>query len=237
MAAYEGAVASLLEALASIGEAAGGMDDDAPIILIGGGARGRTWRDVVRRLSGRPVLIPNAEELVALGAAVQATAIWRGEPPAAVARRWHTDAGTLLDPLPRDDERLARIRAIRDVVVRGARRPRRASAARRPRGADAPDRNGGRPLDRLEHEEPGREVAASRRVFLGRPEVQARRSSARRRRAGPVFAPSIPVERGRPDGDAIRERRVEAAEPQPIAVRFGMVEHLVVADDRAASVR
>jgi xylulokinase len=118
MAAYEGAVASLLEALASIGDAAGGMDDEAPIILIGGGARGRTWRDVVRRLSGRPVLVPNAEELVALGAAVQATAVWHDETPAAVTTRWKTAAGTLLDPLPRDDERLARIRAIRDVVVR-----------------------------------------------------------------------------------------------------------------------
>ena len=118
MAAYEGAVASLLDALASIGEAAGGMDPAAPIVLIGGGARGRTWREVVRRLSGRPVLVPNAEELVALGAAVQATAIWHGEEPAAVTRRWNTGAGTLLDPLPRDDERLARIRAIRDVVVR-----------------------------------------------------------------------------------------------------------------------
>ena len=118
MAAYEGAVASLLEALAAIGDAAGGMDAPAPIILVGGGARGRTWRDVVRRLSGRPVRIPHAEELVALGAAVQATAIWRNETPATVARRWRTDAGTLMDALPRDDERLARIKAIRDVVVR-----------------------------------------------------------------------------------------------------------------------
>ena len=118
MAAYEGAVATLLEALTAIGDAAGGMDPDAPIVLVGGGARGTTWRDVVRRLSGRSVLVPNAEELVALGAAVQATAIWRSESPATVARRWRTDAGVLLGPFARDDERLAQIARIRDVVVR-----------------------------------------------------------------------------------------------------------------------
>jgi xylulokinase len=117
MAAYEGAVASLLEALAAIGDESGGFDSTVPLVLVGGGARGRTWQEVVRRLSGRPVLVPDAEELVALGAAVQATAVWRNESPAAVARRWRTDAGTVLDPLPRDDRRLEQIQAIRDVVA------------------------------------------------------------------------------------------------------------------------
>ena len=118
MAAYEGAVASLLDAFDAIGQAAGGFAPDAPLILVGGGARGRTWRDVVRRLSGRPVLIPDADELVALGAAVQAAAVWRNETPAAVARRWRTDAGTLHEALPADDgSRLREIRAVRDVVA------------------------------------------------------------------------------------------------------------------------
>lgn len=116
MAAYEGAVASLLDALDAIGDAAGGLDPGAPIILVGGGARGLTWRDVARRLSGRPVLIPDADELVAIGAAVQATAVWRDESPATVARRWRTDAGTLHEPLPADDGRLREIRAVRDAV-------------------------------------------------------------------------------------------------------------------------
>ena len=117
MAAYEGAVASLLEALDAIGEAAGGLDRAAPLVLIGGGARGTTWRDVVLRLSGRPILIPEAEELVAIGAAVQAAAILRTEPLATVAERWATTRGTLLEPQPRDDDRLARIKAIRDAVA------------------------------------------------------------------------------------------------------------------------
>jgi xylulokinase len=117
MAAYEGAVASLLDALDAIGDAVGQLDPGAPIVLVGGGARGATWRDVARRLSGRPVLIPDADELVAIGAAVQATAVWRDEPAAAVARRWRSDTGTLLEASADDDERLREIRAVRDAVT------------------------------------------------------------------------------------------------------------------------
>jgi xylulokinase len=114
MATYEGAVASLLEALAAV-EAASASSRE-PLVLIGGGARGATWRDVVRRLSGRALLIPAAEELVAIGAAVQATAILRGESPSAVARRWQTLAGSRLEPVARDDRRVALIAGVRNAI-------------------------------------------------------------------------------------------------------------------------
>ncbi len=117
MAAYEGAVASLIEALDAIAVQAGGMDPAAPLVVVGGGAQGRTWREVVARLSGRPLLIPDAQELVALGAAIQAASAWRDEDPAAIAARWGTNRGTLLDARPRDGECLARIRAVRDAVA------------------------------------------------------------------------------------------------------------------------
>jgi xylulokinase len=117
MAAYEGASASLLDAVDAIAAQTGGLDPAAPLVLIGGGAKGRTWVDVVRRLSGRPVLIPDAQELVAIGAAVQAAAILGGEDPGVVAARWGTNRGTLHDAVPRDDERLARIAALRAAVV------------------------------------------------------------------------------------------------------------------------
>lgn len=117
MAAYEGASASLLDAVDAIAAQTGGLDPAAPLVLIGGGAKGRTWVDVVRRLSGRPLLIPDAQELVAIGAAVQAAAILGDEDPGAVAARWGTNRGTLLDAVPRDDERLTRIAALRTAVV------------------------------------------------------------------------------------------------------------------------
>lgn len=115
-ATYEGAVVSLLEALDALDEASSGIVDDAPIVLIGGGARGRVWREVVARLSGRALEIPAAEELVALGAAVQATSVLTGEDPASVAARWDTRAGDRVDPQPRDDATLARIRTVREAA-------------------------------------------------------------------------------------------------------------------------
>lgn len=57
-AAYDGAVHALLGALDLV------LDEDAdrsaPLLLIGGGARGTAWQQTVRRLSGRPVQVPEA---------------------------------------------------------------------------------------------------------------------------------------------------------------------------------
>ncbi|MFK4111293.1 xylulokinase [Streptomyces sp. NPDC004673] len=109
-AAYDGAVHSLLGALDLV------LDQDAdrtaPLLLIGGGARGTAWQQTVRRLSGRPVQIPEAKELVALGAAAQAAGLLTGEDPAAVARRWNTTEGRVLDAVERDEEALARIAGV-----------------------------------------------------------------------------------------------------------------------------
>ncbi|MFE5752273.1 xylulokinase [Streptomyces massasporeus] len=109
-AAYDGAVHSLLGALDLV------LDEDAdrsePLLLIGGGARGRAWQQTVLRLSGRPVQVPEAKELVALGAAAQAAGLLTGEDPAAVARRWGTAAGPVLDAVDRDEETLARIAGV-----------------------------------------------------------------------------------------------------------------------------
>jgi xylulokinase len=122
MAAYEGVVASLLEALERIAEQGSGLAPDAPIVLIGGGARGGTWRDVVRRLSGRPLVVPEADELVALGAAVQAAAVLEDGDLRAVARRFGLSGGLELEAVERDGEtleRIARVRAATDELNRG----------------------------------------------------------------------------------------------------------------------
>ncbi|MEU5217021.1 FGGY family carbohydrate kinase [Streptomyces sp. NPDC020807] len=116
-AAYEGAAFTVLRALDGL-LAACGLDPadpaarDRPIRLIGGGARGRAWTDTVRRLSGRPVVVPGAEELVALGAAALAAGAVTGADPVAVATEWGTGEGEQLPPLPRDTEtwdRIARV--------------------------------------------------------------------------------------------------------------------------------
>ena len=113
MAAYEGAAAGLVEALERLAELGSGLDADAPLLLIGGGARGRVWPEVVGRLSGRPLRIPRAEELVALGAAVQAAAILRDEDPGDVARRWGTEAGDERPAVAVDTATVERIRRVR----------------------------------------------------------------------------------------------------------------------------
>ncbi|MFC1406720.1 MULTISPECIES: xylulokinase [Streptacidiphilus] len=109
-AAYDGAAYSLLAALDQVLVAGGEqIDPGTELLLIGGGAQGKAWQDTVRRLSGRPVRIPAAGELVALGAAAQAAALLTGERADEVARRWGTSAGRLLEPLPKDDAALERI--------------------------------------------------------------------------------------------------------------------------------
>ncbi|MEV4836703.1 xylulokinase [Nonomuraea sp. NPDC049486] len=109
-AAYDGAAAALLAALDDVLRAGGERPDPAtPLLLIGGGARGAAWRQTILRLSGRPVLVPAAAELVALGAAAQAAALLTGEAPDAVARRWGTARGELLEPVPRDVAAVERI--------------------------------------------------------------------------------------------------------------------------------
>ena len=109
-AAYDGAVQALLGALDLV------LDEDAdrstPLLLIGGGARGTAWQQTVRRLSGRPVQVPEAKELVALGAAAQAAGLLTGEDPAAVARRWNTARGPVLDAVERDEAALTRIAGV-----------------------------------------------------------------------------------------------------------------------------
>ncbi|MDO0931203.1 xylulokinase [Streptomyces sp. DG2A-72] len=112
-AAYDGAVHALLGALDLVlDEDDEDADRSAPLLLIGGGARGTAWQQTVRRLSGRPVQVPEAKELVALGAAAQAAGLLTGEDPAAVARRWRTAEGPVLDAVERDEATLARISGV-----------------------------------------------------------------------------------------------------------------------------
>jgi xylulokinase len=114
---YQGAVLGLLDALDVIDRCSSGIRPDAPLVLIGGGSKGDTWRQVVQAMSGRTVQIPEAEELVALGAAAQAGAMVGEERPEEVARRWNTRQGTVLTSVPRDDETRDRISRARELTA------------------------------------------------------------------------------------------------------------------------
>lgn len=124
MATYEGAAVGLLDALESIDLCSSGIDPEAALVLIGGGAQSETWWRVVQRLSGRAISIPKSTELVAIGAAAQAAATFGGQDPREVASRWHTSTGTLLEPIPRDIETISRNRAIRQLALDAVQSPR-----------------------------------------------------------------------------------------------------------------
>lgn len=116
LAAYRGAAASLLDAVDLLDRHGSGLDPAAPLLLIGGGARGWTWQRVVGELSGRPLAIPAAGELVAIGAAAQAAAVRSGEHPVAAARTWGARNGATVEAVPRDEAAMERIRAVRGAL-------------------------------------------------------------------------------------------------------------------------
>ena len=117
LAAYEGAAASLIDALELLSSVGSGLNSDGPVVLIGGGARGAAWQRTVARLAHRAVQVPDAEELVALGAAAQAAACLTGDAPEQIARGWDTRRGVTIDPPDDSDTHtLARIRSVREAA-------------------------------------------------------------------------------------------------------------------------
>lgn len=94
--AFEGVVCNLLagaDRLPSSPSSAAGR-----VLLVGGGARSPAYRQVVADLTGRPVQVPDADELVALGAAVQAAAVLAGSSIEAVGAAWGLGRGRTVEP-------------------------------------------------------------------------------------------------------------------------------------------
>jgi xylulokinase len=71
---------------------------DGRLFLVGGGARSSAYRQVVADLTGRCVVVPGEEELVARGAAVQAAAVLTGLPFDTVAAGWRTGRVVTIEP-------------------------------------------------------------------------------------------------------------------------------------------
>lgn len=116
-AAYEGAAVTVLRALDEVLNACG-LDPrspgvrERPLRLIGGGAQGRTWVETVRRLSGRPVIVPEAGELVALGAAALAASAATGDDAVAISTAWGTGSGRELASVERDMDTWNRVTSV-----------------------------------------------------------------------------------------------------------------------------
>jgi xylulokinase len=96
-AAFEGVVCSLLDAVDALSDA-GVQLSDAPLQLVGGGARSPAYRQILADLSGRPVVTPKGEEHVAKGACVQAAAALTGRRPEEVIEAWGLGSGAVTEP-------------------------------------------------------------------------------------------------------------------------------------------
>lgn len=97
LAAHDGVLCGLLDgldALVAAGTSAGGG-----VRLVGGGARSTAYRQRAADLLGVAVTVPDADEVVATGAAVQAAAVWGDRTLGSVATAWGLDAGSRVEPV------------------------------------------------------------------------------------------------------------------------------------------
>jgi xylulokinase len=97
-AAFEGVVCGLLDGLDALTRVAPSAMTRTSIVLLGGGARSRAYQQIVADLAGLPVTVPDAEEQVALGAAVQAAAVLHDCAPDAVSNAWGLGHGAAVEP-------------------------------------------------------------------------------------------------------------------------------------------
>jgi xylulokinase len=108
-ATFEGVVCGLLDGLDALA-GAGVATTAGRLLLVGGGARSRTYRQVVADLMGRRVSVPGGGEHVALGACVQAAAALAGAWPSDVAEAWGLGDGETVEPDERVDRDAIRAR-------------------------------------------------------------------------------------------------------------------------------
>ena len=108
LAAHDGVLCGLFDGLDALRTAK--VDTSGRLHLIGGGARSPAYRARAAVLHGRPVTVPDDDETVALGAAVQAAAVATGRNPAEAAADWPLGRGTTVEPLPGADGEEARTR-------------------------------------------------------------------------------------------------------------------------------
>jgi xylulokinase len=97
-AAFEGVICNLLDGLDAL-RAVDVSVDSGRLFLVGGGARSTAYRQILADLTQRQVTVPVDDELVALGACVQAAARVTGAPIADVQDAWSLGHGTTIEPV------------------------------------------------------------------------------------------------------------------------------------------
>ena len=96
LAAHDGVLCGLLAGFDAL--TAAGVDASGRLLLIGGGARSAAYRQRAADLRNAPVTVPDEDETVAVGAAVQAAAISTGSALAAIADAWNLGEGVTIAP-------------------------------------------------------------------------------------------------------------------------------------------
>lgn len=107
-AALEGVLCGLLDGGDLL--AREGVGSDGRLILTGGAARSRSYRQVLADLTGRTVWTSPLVEAAAGGAAVQAAAALTGRPSATIAAEWAMPLVPAAEPDPKRRDRAADVR-------------------------------------------------------------------------------------------------------------------------------
>ena len=96
LAAHDGVLCGLLNGLDALGDL--GVALDGTLNLIGGGSRSIAYRQRCADLWQRPIVVPDTDETVATGAALQAAVVASGDDFDAIATRWNLGGGTTIEP-------------------------------------------------------------------------------------------------------------------------------------------
>lgn len=95
-AAHDGVLCGLLDGLDAL--VAAGVNASGRVHLIGGGSRSAAYRQRAADLRGTPIVVPDADETVATGAAVQAAMLATGASLGEMTEAWSLGAGTTVEP-------------------------------------------------------------------------------------------------------------------------------------------
>jgi len=96
LAAHDGVLCGLLDGLDALCDL--GASLDGRTFLVGGGSRSAAYRQRAADLAAAPITIPDTDETVSTGAAVQAAAVATGAEIERIATQWNLGIGTTTAP-------------------------------------------------------------------------------------------------------------------------------------------